>query len=455
MEPAEWSLMKLLRSLFNWNSNSGIDFQPDADAIEKSPVAAGIPITLYALITLLSTFFVWAAFAEIDQVVVASGKLISTKPNIFIQPIETSQIESINVTVGQIVKAGDVLARLEPTFILSDLSQVKEKLQSLNAQIARLEVENYGKENKNKKMNDSDRLQISLANEKQSGYLLRIKRLDDNIEKSTKSLLNAQAEVKVLEKRFENASEIEKMTEKLYLTEFQSRRNYLDTTEKRLEIERDLISTRNKADELTKEIGSLKADRGAYANEFKLRTLEELVTVKRERDTLQEQLNKSDKRSSLIEMNAPIDGVILEVAKRSKGSVIKEGETIVSMVPMGGDLQAEIKISSSEVSFVKNGADVRVKIDSFPFQKFGLIEGNLTRLGADAIDTNSVSPKAPQTYYSGIVSLKKFDPSLQAPDIALKVGMSLVAEIMVQKRSILSYITYPIRQAKSEAMNER
>ena len=215
MEPAEWSLMKLLRSLFNWNSNSGIDFQPDADAIEKSPVAAGIPITLYALITLLSTFFVWAAFAEIDQVVVASGKLISTKPNIFIQPIETSQIESINVTVGQIVKAGDVLARLEPTFILSDLSQVKEKLQSLNAQIARLEVENYGKENKNKKMNDSDRLQISLANEKQSGYLLRIKRLDDNIEKSTKSLLNAQAEVKVLEKRFENASEIEKMTEKL------------------------------------------------------------------------------------------------------------------------------------------------------------------------------------------------------------------------------------------------
>ena len=154
-------------------------------------------------------------------------------------------------------------------------------------------------------------------------------------------------------------------------------------------------------------------------------------------------------------MNAPIDGVILEVAKRSKGSVIKEGETIVSMVPMGGDLQAEIKISSSEVSFVKNGADVRVKIDSFPFQKFGLIEGNLTRLGADAIDTNSVSPKAPQTYYSGIVSLKKFDPSLQAPDIALKVGMSLVAEIMVQKRSILSYITYPIRQAKSEAMNER
>ena len=84
--------MKLLRSLFNWNSNSGIDFQPDADAIEKSPVAAGIPITLYALITLLSTFFVWAAYAEIDQVVVATGKLISTKPNIFIQPIANQYI---------------------------------------------------------------------------------------------------------------------------------------------------------------------------------------------------------------------------------------------------------------------------------------------------------------------------------------------------------------------------
>ena len=99
---------------------------------------------------------------------------------------------------------------------------------------------------------------------------------------------------------------------------------------------------------------------------------------------------------------------------------------------------------------------MRVKIDSFPFQKFGLIEGNLTQLGADAIDLNSAGNlKSQQAYYTGIVALRKFDPNLKASDIELKVGMSLVAEIMVQKRSILSYITYPIRQVKSESMNER
>ena len=447
--------MNLLRHFFKSKGTASVDFQPDADAIEKAPVAAGLPITLYSLIAMLIVFFAWAAFAEIDQVVVASGRLTSTQPNIIIQPIETSQVESINVSIGQIVKAGDLLARLEPTFILSDLTQVKEKLKSLNSRIARLESEKDGRV-PNASTNGQDSLQLSLALEKQSGYLSRIKRLEDNIDKNTKSLSNAQAEVRVFEKRLENLWEVEKMTEKLYLKEFQSRRAYLDASEKRLEVEKDLISAKNRVDELTKEIGSLKADRAAYANEFKLRTLEELVFAKRERDALQEQLNKSDKRSSLIEMKAPIDGVILEIAKRSKGSVIKEGETIVSMVPLGGELQAEIKIGSSEVSFVKNGANVRVKIDSFPFQKFGLIEGNLTQLGADAIDLNSAGNlKSQQAYYTGIVALRKFDPNLKASDIELKVGMSLVAEIMVQKRSILSYITYPIRQVKSESMNER
>jgi HlyD family secretion protein len=87
--------MKLLSYFFKSKGNAGVDFLPDADAIEKAPVAAGIPITLYSLIAMLIVFFAWAAFAEIDQVVVASGRLTSTQPNIIIQPIETSQVESI------------------------------------------------------------------------------------------------------------------------------------------------------------------------------------------------------------------------------------------------------------------------------------------------------------------------------------------------------------------------
>ena len=84
--------MNLLRHFFKSKGTASVDFQPDADAIEKAPVAAGLPITLYSLIAMLIVFFAWAAFAEIDQVVVASGRLTSTQPNIIIQPIEQIKI---------------------------------------------------------------------------------------------------------------------------------------------------------------------------------------------------------------------------------------------------------------------------------------------------------------------------------------------------------------------------
>ena len=432
-----------------------VEFLPDADAIEKTPVARGLPITLYAIIAMLAVFLVWAALSELDQVVVARGKLVSTERNIIIQPIETAQVDELLVTVGQVVKKDELLARLEPTFITADLAQVREKLTSLNAQIKRLEAERDGRSFQVGKLSEQEQLQLGLDLEKQSGHKARLRRLDENIEKTQNSITSAQTEVSIFERRLANQMEIEKMTETLFQKEFQSKRALLDAREKRLEIEKDHTNARNKLAELTRELNGLKADRTAYANEYKLKGLEELVSIRRERDGLQEQLNKSDRRSVLIEMRAPMDGIVLEVAKKSRGSVIKEGETLVSMVPAQGDLVAEIKVDASEISFVKRDADVRVKIDAFPFQKFGLIQGKLGKISADALESASAGMQSPQNYYSGLVDLKTFDPALRTPDIELKPGMTLTAEIMTQKRSVLSYITYPIRQMRSEAMNER
>lgn len=432
-----------------------IDFLPDADAIERAPVARGVPITLYSLIALFLAFLLWAAFSELDQVVVARGKLTSTEPNILIQPIETAQIELINVTVGQVVKKDEVLARLEPTFINSDLSQVRERLESLNAQIRRLEAEREGKALAGRQASDQDKLQKSLDQEKQSAYRARLTRFDETLDKSSASLASAQQEIRILEKRLANQLEIEKMTEQLFQKEFQSRRAVLDANEKRLEIERDLMAARNRASELSREIVALRADRAAFGNESRLRSLEELVTIRRERDALQEQLNKSGRRSALIEMRAPVDGVVLEVARKSRGSVVREGETLVSMVPLGGKIQAEVRLDASEISFVRTGADVRVKIDALPFQKFGMIEGKLVKLSADALEQPAPGAKEGQAFYTGIVEFGRIAPALQAQDVDLKLGMTLTAEVMTQRRSVLSYVTYPLRQVGSEAMNER
>jgi HlyD family secretion protein len=205
---------------------------------------------------------------------------------------------------------------------------------------------------------------------------------------------------------------------------------------------------------LKNELAGLIADRQSFEKEHKQRNNEELVNAKRERDALNEQLSKVGRRNSLITVLSPTDGVVLEVVKKSKGSVIREGETIAVVVQDGGELEAEINISSAEISTIKLNDKTRVKIDSFPFQRYGLIIGKLSKLSKDTSEVGE-NQDGKTTYYKARVRLEEFEGKMQEDKKRLLPGMSLTGEVVTYKRSILSYLTYPLRKVGDEAMNER
>lgn len=428
-------------------------YLPDADEIEETPVAGGYPITLYTLVALMAALLLWAALTEIDQVVTTRGRLISTVPNIVIQSIETAQIQTINVTIGQVVKKGEVLATLEPTFITSDLAQVKDRLQSLDAQVSRLESQQAGKPYKISG-NGDQQLQSGLDSEREQGYRSRIQRFDENIARIKSSRLSNDTEVSGLERRVESLKEIEEMNAVLLAKQFQSKKSLLESRDKRLEIERELINAKNRANELLRELQGTEADKNAFIKEYRQKNVEDLVNAKRERDGLKEQLAKVNRRSNLIQIISPEDGVVLEVAKVSKGSVIREAETLLSLVPARGNLEAEIKIDPSEISTISLHNTVRVKVDSYPFQKYGIIQGNLIKLSHDVVNDTDPARQG-QGIYVGRVALMEFDKDMNTPEFKIMPGMSLTAEVVTTKKRILSYLLYPIMKSKDEAINEQ
>jgi HlyD family secretion protein len=435
------------------SKNKSHEFLPDADEIEMTPVPKGISITLYLLLSMLIVAFLWSYFSKIDEVISTRGRLVATLPNIVLQPIETSQIATLNVSVGQIVRKGEVLATLDPTVTGADLNQVKERLESLDSQVRRLEAERDGKVFSGSK-NEHDILQGNLDTGRSEAFKAHITRLNENISRIKSSILNSDLEIKNLENRRQSLKEIETMNEQLVEKQFQSRKGLLEIRDKRLEIESTLLNVKNKENELKKELSGTEADRAAYVSEYRQKILEELVTAQRERDSLSEQLIKNQRRSSSITIEAPEDSVVLEVAKLSRGSVIREAEALVTLVPLNASLEAEVKIEASDISNVNVGDPVRVKIDAFPFQKHGIVEGKILRISQDTTSSSADDKKNTYGFYTGRVQLKEITLDNLNKPLKVLPGMTLTGEIVVGRRSVFSYIAYPIMKMKDEAIRE-
>mgnify|MGYP006281448509 CR=1 FL=1 len=167
-----------------------------------------------------------------------------------------------------------------------------------------------------------------------------------------------------------------------------------------------------------------------------------------------EQLQKVDLRNRSIVLTAPIDGVIAEVAKRSTGSIVREAEPLFTLVPINSDLEAEVQIDSKDIADVKTGNPVRIKIDAYPFQKYGILKGNLDRLSQDAFGRDSTQSQAAGVFYIGRVEIKDIRFENKEQDAYLLPGMSLSVEIVIGNRSVISYLLYPIVRSFEDATKE-
>jgi hemolysin D len=450
MEPANQPPVKLPPdTLMGWSR----EFLPDADALEKSDAVGKVSITLYILTALVLLTLLWASVFEVDQVVTARGRLVTAQPNIVVQPFETAQVTALHVQPGQVVKKGQTLALLDPTFISADLTQAQDRLRSLNAEVRRVEQELAGKTLVANGDNREEQLQAALQTERQASYQARLLRLDESVARLQASVQTNHQEVNSLDSRVKSLTEIEAMNEELTQKQFQSRMRLLETRERRQEVEREWLTAKNRSHELQKQLAETLAERAAFVKEWRQRSTEELVSVRRERDSVAEQVKKAERRSRLIELTSPSDAVVLEVAQRSTGSIVREAEPLVTLVPLGEPLQAEVQITSQDVGYVKVQDPVRLKIDAFPFQKHGLINGQLDKLGQDAFTpSGNNAPAAP--YYLGSATLDHNNLRNLPRNAPLLPGMTLSAEIVVGKRTVMSYVMYPVMRGLAEAARE-
>jgi len=430
-----------------------VEFLPDADEVELRPLPWYARVTVPVLASAMLLAAIWASVSQVDQVVVASGRLVNPLPNIVVQPLETSIVQKIDVRVGQIVRKGERLATLDPTFAQADEDQLRARMKSLQTQVDSLQAELAGGSAPVGQDADSV-LQSRLATERRANFEAQARRIDENIARLKASLETNRRDQQVLAARLKSVRELEQMQERLVAQQYGARMKLLEAQDKRLEVERDQLLAKNREQELLRELGGLESERAAFGKGWRQKMLEDMLAVTRERDAVAEQLSKADRRRQMVSLTAPSDAVVLEMAKLSPGSIVREAEPFFTLVPLAAELEAEVQIDSLDVGNVRPGAPVHVKLDAFPFQKHGSMDAKVRTISEDAFRRETPAAQGTDAYYLSRITLGKGGLKRMAPQARLLPGMTLRAEIVVGQRSVMSYLLWPLTKSLEESIRE-
>ncbi|MBV8774499.1 MAG: HlyD family type I secretion periplasmic adaptor subunit, partial [Deltaproteobacteria bacterium] len=342
-------------------------------------------VTLWLMVGLIAMSAVALAVARVDVIISANGKLATSDSQVVVQPLETSIVRSIEVKVGQNVKKGDVLATLDPTFTQADESELVTKSRSLQAAYDRLTSEMQGAPYAPAQPNSDELTQLDIWRKRQAEYSAHVKSAARKVQEFEADLAAHKTEADGLAEQIRLAGDAQGIYSTLVASNLASKLKLIETSEHLVQTKSRLATNVGEQQRLTKQIAETEADRDAFVSEWGRKLGEELAKTRSDRDAAAAQLSKAQLRHRMAVLRAPRDATVLEVADRPEGSVVREAEPLLRMVPADAPIVADIRVDTRDVARLHVGDPVTVKFEALPWQQFGLAHGILRNLGPDTL----------------------------------------------------------------------
>lgn len=443
------------------------DFQPALLRIQERPPAQLAGWMLRILVGLLAGIALWAVFGQLDIVAVADGKLVPSSYLKIVQPAEQGIVREILVKEGEAVGEGQVLIRMDAVLADADTRSLQSDFDNKRLALRRVDAQLSGARLA-RAQGDPPELYAQLSAQYEANvraYENALAQERSLLDKAKNDLAAAQSTKTKLEQVLPHYFEQEQAFIKLEKDGFAGRILATDKTRERVEKEQDLrtqefIIRSNRAliEQSERKIAQITAD---YRRQ--LRT--ERVELAAQADKLRQELAKQAHRQNLLELRAPQAGTVKDLATHTVGTVAAPGTILMTLVPQGDTLIAEVWVGNQDVGFVRPGQDVKLKLAAFQFQKYGMVEGVVQHVSADATEAPSANtrsdalggrdrPMGPLAYRA-LVELKRQDLAVDGARYALSPGMQVSSEINLGTRTILDYVLSPVQKAWHEAGRER
>jgi HlyD family secretion protein len=436
-------------------------------------------IVLWAVSSLVCILIIWAAIGQLDIIASAEGKLVPQTLVKIVQPAELGIVKELLVNEGDSVHAGQVLARLDTTVANADKVGVSNDLQAQHMQERRIEAE-LGNQPMLRKAGDDALLFSQVYNQ----YQAHQQAYRDSVEQEQALLQKAQHERKsateILSKLEQTLPSYTKTAEAYSRLEKEGFVGGIASAEKQrdaMEKGKDLDAQKSNVAALNATINAQQKRLSQIQSNAQSELRKELAEIRQRIGQLQPTLDKSNYKEGLMELKAPQDGIIKDLATTTVGAVVQPGSVVMTLVPQGEQLYADVSIKNEDIGFVQVGQKVQIKLAAYPFQRYGMLTGQLIQLSADATETGRPNPNASNnnnantnsnsgsensnpsstiaTYKARVQLDQQTLNDAQGHKLTIAPGMQIVAEINQGRRSVLAYLLSPVQKAVSEAGHER
>jgi hemolysin D len=452
--------MKLLRSATAPQSDASVDklirlFQSETAEIEEAAEPGKVHSALLAFAIMLAALIIIAILMPIDRVVQSiTGKVVTVEPTIVLQAFDQSIIRTLDVTAGDRVKKGQVLATLDPTLSNADVHALQVQIAGDDAEIARCEAELAQRPyNPSPAEGRYGTQQEAYYEQRKAHYDAQLRSYDEQVAQLQATLVKLQTDMARYGDRNKIAKQIEAMRQKLAAAQVGSRLNLLVAADQQTEMLRNVDYDRNAVSETAHQLASANATRQAFIQQWYSGVSYELLTTGKDRDGARQQLAKADLHRGLVRLEAPQDAVVLSLAKLSVGSVLTAGSQLINLAPLRSPMEVELHISAAEVGFIRVGDTTTVKFDAFNASEHGTAQGKVRWVSDGAFDQDDNGQTA-APYYKVRIVLTKVALHNVPPDFRLIPGMTLSGDIHVGHHSLMMFLTHGIINGFNEAMRE-
>lgn len=452
-----WKIRKTLDTPIR--EENEYDFLPAHLELMEKPVSALPYWSARLIILLIFIALIWAIFGKVDIVSTATGKIIYNGHSKIIQPIENAIVKKIYVNDGQLVEKGDLLLELTSLGAKEELKKANQALSNAKLSKARAEaLLNSIYSNKNPFLQTDDAT-ISI-NERQQAQQLVLAQFNTYLlqqQKAAALLTQKQAEaftIKAQIKKYQSLQNLEKEKTddlfKLLKSNSISKHQYLEQKAKYIDIKNEILALESKQNEINAEIQQAENEKILLTNSFTRDTQEALRQADEQIKQFVFDQEKYAERQKTTEIKAPVTDSIQQLSVHTIGGVVTAAQPLMIVVPKQDKLEVNAMINNQEIGFIHQGQEATIKVEAFPYTRYGYLTGKVKSISFDAIENEKVG-----LVFSAIIELDKDYLVIDNHKINLTAGMTVNAEIKTGRRSVMSYLLSPLQSTVSESFRER